>query len=292
MKKALIIGSTSLVGQALVAELSLCGMVYETLDRSSSFTLFEEYGAEYWDEVIVGYNEVVYISWIGRPSTAQDAIVEGVDVNLRALSCLCAAFGRRGAGHLVFMSSAGALYSCGQAVATELCEVAPTAYYGESKLRAEQIIEKSFTGQLALRASILRVSNIVGLREQLTSGFDLVNHLVTCLREGREFLLYGDGENTRDFVVVSDVVAAIRLVLNRDVGSQIFNICAGQSHSVNEMISMVESLSGKELKLCKLQKRGVDVRHIRVSACKAKDLLEWNAKTSLKEYITQLLHVG
>lgn len=292
MKKALIIGSSSLVGQALLAELEARSARYRTLDRSGEFNLFDEYDDYYWDEMIAEFHEVVYISWIGSPSTAQDAIKEGVDVNLRTLKSLCAALARRGSGHLVFLSSAGAIYGGGEYEVSELSDVSPVAYYGESKLKAEQMIVTSLSGQDALRFSLLRISNIVGLRRNLTSGFDLVNHLVTCIKNGEAFSLYGDGENTRDFIAVADVASAIGLVLVRDGDSEVFNICAGQSYSINEVIALVEEVAGKTLQVNKLEKRCVDIRHIRVSAGKAKELLLWRPQISLAESIAHILHAN
>ena len=289
MKEVLIIGSSSLVGQALLAELDAGGKSYKTLDRSSGFNLFDDYDERYWDEVITGFDEVVYISWIGSPSTAQDSIVEGVDVNLRGVSALSAALARRGYGHLVFLSSAGALYGGGEAEATECTLVQPAGYYGESKLRAEEVIMRAFKGHASLQVSILRISNIIGHRKRLISGFDLLNHLVTCLREGREFVLYGDGEHTRDFIAVEDVASAIISTLSYSGGDTIFNICRGLSYSVNEVMALVEEVMGKPLRVSRQPARGVDIRHIRVSAAKAHRLLAWKANKDLRESITQLI---
>jgi UDP-glucose 4-epimerase len=98
--------------------------------------------------------------------------------------------------------------------------------------------------------------------------------------DGKASTIFGDGEQTRDFVYVDDVVQACLLALERGDG-QAFNIGTGVSTSVNALFTCLASLTGYQGKPVYAAPRPGDVRHIYLGCHKAAAELGWRPQTAL-----------
>jgi len=104
-------------------------------------------------------------------------------------------------------------------------------------------------------------------------------------------IIYGDGEQTRDFVYVEDVAEANMLALScRSAVGKVFNIATGTSVSVNEVADALKKIMNKkDLENIHTDPRITDIRHGYADITKAKEMLGFRPKVYLKEGLTKLV---
>lgn len=168
----------------------------------------------------------------------------------------------------------------------------PVSPYALSKLEAEKCCAKFFE-MYGLKMSILRLFNVYGSRQRWNQYSGVITSFIQRLRQKRPPIIYGNGEQTRDFVHVNDVVQACMLVLgNEGLAGQTFNVGTGESTSVNWLARLLTQIFGHEgiVPLYKGCKVG-DLRHSYADMNKAKEVLGYRAKTSLKEGLLTLVEM-
>ena len=99
--------------------------------------------------------------------------------------------------------------------------------------------------------------------------------------------IWGDGENTKDYLFLTDFLDAVQTVVTRGLTGT-FNVASEQSLSVNNIVSLVESLTGKKLRLAHCPAFSWDVQESHVSSRKLRSGTGWRARHDLVEAIRQL----
>jgi UDP-glucose 4-epimerase len=164
------------------------------------------------------------------------------DVNvLGTLRVLEAA--RRHGSRLVFASTGGAIYGECDGPATEQAERRPLAPYGTSKLCGEEYLA-TWNRLYGTNHVSLRFGNVYGPRQEPHGEAGVVAIFMGLLRDGGTPKIYGDGSQTRDYVFVSDVVAALLAAADRGAG--VFNVGTGIETSVLELYEAIQRVSGIE----------------------------------------------
>lgn len=176
----------------------------------------------------------------------------------------------------IFSSSAAVYGNPSELPLREDGELRPISPYGFSKLIGEELVS-FYRETYGIPSVVLRYFNVYGPR----SDHGVVYLLLKSLKEGKSFTLFGDGEQTRDFIFVSDVVEAnIKAV---EVKEGTFNICSGKEVSLNELISLVESLTGRTLRVIRKDRKAGEIARSVGDNKRAKEVLGWEPKVELKE---------
>ena len=140
-------------------------------------------------------------------------------------------------GKVVFSSSA-AVYGVTDKVCVETDETDPLNAYALSKLNGEQIM-KMYHDLYDINTVSLRYFNVYGPRQSNTGQYAPVVGIFQKQKESNGALtIVGDGEQTRDFVHVFDVVSANMLVADKDVNG-VYNVGTGVEYSVNQIADMI-----------------------------------------------------
>jgi len=169
----------------------------------------------------------------------------------------------------------------------------PRSPYGISKLAAENYV-KIFHKLYGLETVSLRYFNVYGPRQR----FDLqcayggvITIFTNRLLRNMPPIIFGDGEQTRDFVYIDDVVEANMLALNgRNAAGEVFNIGTGTIVSVNQVAEILKDIMNrKDLKNVHADPRPTDIRHGYADINKAKRILGFHPKVPLKEGLTKLV---
>jgi nucleoside-diphosphate-sugar epimerase len=157
-----------------------------------------------------------------------------------------------GVRRFVLASSAAVYGDLPEEVKVETLAPAPVSPYGASKLAAEAYA-RAFTRTYGLETVSLRYFNVFGPRQDPGSEYaSVVPRFITALLAGKRPVIYGNGEQTRDFTYVEDVVRANLLALECPPAAcgRVFNIGCGAATAVNELFRMLrERIGGKSAKL-------------------------------------------
>jgi nucleoside-diphosphate-sugar epimerase len=112
----------------------------------------------------------------------------------------------------------------------------------------------------------------------------VIPNFVTALMNGRPPRVFGDGEQSRDFTYVGNVVEGnVRAMHAEDVGGRVFNVAAGRRTSLNELLGILERLSGRQVEPSYEDARPGDVRHSQADVSAAERDLGFRPEISLEE---------
>jgi len=170
----------------------------------------------------------------------------------------------------------------------------PRSPYGVSKVAAENYV-KLFHKVYGLETVSLRYFNVYGPRQR----FDIdcayggaITIFTNRLLRNMSPVIYGDGEQTRDFVYIEEIVKANMLALNsKKAAGEAFNIGTGMPVSVNRIAEILkEALNRKDLKNIYADPRPTDIRHGYADIEKAKKILGYNPDFPIKKGINNLLN--
>ena len=156
---------------------------------------------------------------------------------------------RTGAGSLVFTSTGGAIYGEGAGREDELpfaetarCE--PDSVYGQSKLAAEGYV-RLWRRMRGIDATVVRLGNVYGPRQDPALEAGVVAIFCDLAREGGHPTVFGDGEQTRDYVHVGDVVDAL-LAAQASTEPGPFNVGTGVETSVLDLAAAIGRMAGRD----------------------------------------------
>jgi UDP-glucose 4-epimerase len=154
----------------------------------------------------------------------------------------------------IVMTSSAAVYGA-QSIAKikESATASPLSSYGKHKLMHEQALIEA-CNLVGVDQCIVRLANPYGIALNSTKHEGLVPALMTSVKTGSPFYLYGDGTAIRDFISVEDVSRALVLCGIRPAVPKVLNIGSGQGFAVNQLVKLVDFLSGKRVEVQYLAK--------------------------------------
>jgi UDP-glucose 4-epimerase len=149
-----------------------------------------------------------------------------------------------GVGALVFASTNAVTGPMDEPAITERAPLRPMTPYGATKAAGEMLMS-AYTAVYGVRCTYLRLTNVYGPGMQAKDS--IVARLMRAIRLGNTFEIYGDGQQVRDYVHVSDVAQAARLALSDEGWHGPVVIGTGHSLSVLEVVDEVRRVTGAEL---------------------------------------------
>jgi UDP-glucose 4-epimerase len=189
-----------------------------------------------------------------------------------------------GIERFVFASTGGAIYGEGEGRELPLDEAAerlPRAPYGQSKLAAEGYLDL-YRRLYDLHATALRLGNVYGPRQDPLGEAGVVAIFASALLAGRRPRVFGNGEQTRDYVFVDDVAQAFVAALARD-GDGAYNIGTGQETSVNGLGRAIATSAGTTFDPNLAPPRLGEVERISIDPARAGRDLGWRAAHELDQ---------
>lgn len=163
----------------------------------------------------------------------------------------------------------------------------PISPYGESKLTAENRCKKY--AEKGLETVCLRYFNVYGPRQGFGPYAGVILKFFERLKNDKPPVIYGDGEQTRDFVYVDDIVNGTLLGLEKDgVSGESFNIGSGNEISINELCEEILKISGRDIKPEHEEPKEGDIRRSRADLSKSRKILGYEPTVSLKEGLLEL----
>lgn len=182
----------------------------------------------------------------------------------------------------IFSSTGGALYGEPKKLpADELTPTLPLSPYGISKLSTENYI-RYYSRNHSFGYVILRYANVYGERQNPEGEAGVIGIFCEKIISAVPCLIFGDGEQTRDYVHVSDVSRANLLAATlRQEGT--FNIGTSIESSVNDIVRILEDVTETEFTAVHEKERAGEVKRISLDCSLAAEKIGWNAQVALRE---------
>jgi UDP-glucose 4-epimerase len=210
--------------------------------------------------------------------------------NVTATLNLAAASSRTKIKRLVFASTC-AIYGDAQTLPiAESSSACPMSPYALSKLMGEQYLEMC-RRMYGLEAVALRYFNVFGPRQDPGSTYSgVISRFLSAVQSGTRPTIFGDGEQTRDFVYVGNVVQANLLACHSaNAPGQVINIGTGKATSLLEVLRTLSEITGAKTDPAHQPPRAGDIRHSVAAIDRARSLLGYEIQVSFEEGLRRTL---
>jgi nucleoside-diphosphate-sugar epimerase len=189
-----------------------------------------------------------------------------------------------GVRRVVFASSSSTYGANRELPAQEHKPALPISPYAVGKLAAEGYC-RAFSQVYGLQTVALRYFNVFGPRQDPLSEYAaVIPRFVTALLAGRPPVIYGDGEQSRDFTYVDNAVDANLLAADGEgVGGETFNIACGETISLNALLAELRAIMGVEVDAVHEDPRPGDVRHSLADISRAREALGYAPAIDVRE---------
>jgi len=218
---------------------------------------------------------------------------ETLDVNVNGTLHVLEAARDASCRRVVFASSAAVYGDSPELPKTEDMLPKPMSPYAVSKLAGEHLCAV-YSQVHGLETVSLRYFNVFGPRQDPSSPYSgVISRFVEAIRKGESPVIYGDGEQTRDFVYVGDVVEANLLAAEAGgVAGQVYNIGEGIEVSLNELLRTICEVTGTSRVPTYLPERTGDIRHSVACTSEAKRAFGFRPGTRLEDGLAKLISVS
>ena len=188
---------------------------------------------------------------------------------------------------IIFASSA-AVYDDSITPVNENAKTNPLSPYGKSKLVAEKMIRK-YSNDFDIEAVILRMFNVYGKGQNIQYA-GVISKFISNISENKSIEINGDGEQTRDFVSIFDVVNAFDCAIKNVQGKRgdVYNIGSGISVSINELAKMILAKANKTFEVKYKKQKENEIKYSIADVTLAKKELGFIAKQKLKDDLVNL----
>lgn len=299
--KALVTGGAGFIGSNIVKQLLTDGHQVTALDNLSSgyrSNLESLQGVRFIDddirdetavaEAVKGVEVVFHLAAsVGNKRSIDHPLLDA-DINVMGTLKVLEAARKAGVRKIVASSSAGIFGELKTLPIKEEHPVEPDTPYGSSKLCMEKEC-LAYAKLYDIEAVCLRYFNVYGPNQRFDAYGNVIPIFVFKMLRGEPLTIFGDGEQTRDFINVRDVVQAnIKAAMTRGV-SGAFNTGSGGRITINALVEMIRKTSGLKPRVEHDAPRPGDVRHSLADISAARKAFGFNPTVSLEEGLAEYM---
>lgn len=221
--------------------------------------------------VLEGVDWVLHQAALPSVPRSFERVVESTEINVMGTVRLLEEARDHDVRRVVFASSSSVYGDRDELPKVETMQPAPESPYAASKVTCELFAE-IFSKSMDLDVVGLRYFNVFGPRQSVDSDYAaVVPNFVTALLEGERPVIYGDGEQSRDFTYVKDVVRANMLGLADGEPGRVYNVGYNQRTTINDLLYEILRITGSQLEPKYEEERPGDVRHSRADATRLRE---------------------
>jgi len=239
-----------------------------------------------------GVETVFHLGALGSvPRSVQDPLTSSA-VNVEGTLNVLLAARDEGVRRVVYSSSSSVYGTRRELPVHESSPPDPISPYGVAKLAAERYCVSFSRVYESFETVVLRYFNVFGPRQSPFSQYAAVIPLfVTAIAEDRPITIYGDGEQSRDFTYVANVVEATMLAADAaGANGQVFNVAAGSPGSVNAVADTIGRILGKPVEKRFEPERPGDIRDSWADIGAAHEVLGFAPRVDLEEGLRRTVH--
>jgi len=296
-RSVLVTGGAGFIGSHLVPRLLKSGHSVTVLDNLSSGKLENLKGVldhpQFWFQrgdirdsnisqgFFDGVDSVIHLAaLIDISASVSDPIINN-EVNVDGTFNMLHASVKHNVKRFVFASSTAVYGDAKTLPLQENISLRPISPYAASKAAGEMYCS-AFASCFGLETIALRFFNIFGLRSENSPYSGVITKFLQKIIKNEALPIDGDGEQTRDFIHVSDVVKAVILALEQEgLKGEVFNVCTGVPTSINQLAATLKTVTGKNPNVKHGPARLGDIRHNYGDPAKAKENLGFKATVDL-----------
>jgi UDP-glucose 4-epimerase len=244
------------------------------------------------EQLTDGVDVLIHMAQSNNPLLAGSDFVGDVEQNLLpTLTLLDTVKNRNKRLHIIFPSSGGTVYAPGNGAYKESDTCFASSPYGVQKIFLENYLSILTTKNPMISASVLRISNPYGVLLPVERKQGFVGVALSRIKHGLPIEIWGNQNNVRDYIHISDLCEAVRLAIQPVEGYHVYNIGAGEGHSVSEIVGMFEQILARKVETNLVHSEAADAMPIRsvldVSAAAAK--LKWTPHVKLYDGIAAMI---
>ena len=212
------------------------------------------------------------------------------DINITGTLNVLSAARDANVKRVLFASSASIYGNTTQLPIKENTPPNPTTPYAISKIAGEYYCN-SFYDLYGLETVALRFFNVFGPRQQLNSAYSaVIPKFINTMLKNEKPTIFGDGEQSRDFIYVQDVVTAIiKATTAPKAAGKSINIATGKDTTLNELVNTINNSLGKTIKPLYADKKQGDIKHSLADISLAKKVLDFTPEYTLNKGIEKTI---
>ena len=185
----------------------------------------------------------------------------------------------------VYASSSSVYGNAKQMPTKEDAPTKPLSPYGVTKLAGEHLCHL-YWENFGVPAIVLRHFTVFGPKPRPDMAHTIFSRAILT---GQEIKMFGDGEQSRGFTYVSDIVDATISAVHSQIVDEIFNIGGGVTATMNEVVEILEEIIGKKAKVRYVENFKGDARHTYPDISKAQKLLDYQPEVGLREGLIEVV---
>lgn len=242
------------------------------------------------EKLVTGYDAVIHeAALVSVTRSVEDPLAVSM-VNVEGTLNLLRAAAKADVKRFIYASSSSVYGESETLPKKESMSTIPISPYGASKLAAENYC-RVFAKVYGLSTVSLRYFNVYGPRQRYGPYSGVIPTFISQVARNEPPTIYGDGEQSRDFTYVDDVVQANLLSLEKDVAKgEVFNVAAGSPITINRLAALTIELGGeKGLAPVHLAPRTGDIKHSYADVSKAERYLGYSPKFSIQEGLPRVI---
>jgi len=188
----------------------------------------------------------------------------------------------------IFASSAAVYGPTEELPCNESYSINPVNQYGISKYSIEKYLEL-YSKLYSIECVALRYSNVYGPRQNTLGEAGVMAIFIPNLLKNRSLTVFGNGNQTRDFIYVEDVAQATLQALFKKTRNKVINVSTNEENSINKLIKILSGITNIEVETNNEDPRQGDIEHNRLDNSLAIKELDWKPKTSFEEGLRKTL---
>lgn len=238
------------------------------------------------DQAMQGQDAVIHLAAsVGNKKSIDDPLFDA-ESNVLGVINVLQSMREHKVCTIVFSSSAGIFGEPQYQPVDEKHPCEPDSPYGATKLCGEKII-LSYMRLYKIRSVCLRYFNVFGERQRFDAYGNVIPIFVAKALNNQDIKIFGDGEQTRDFIHVKDIAMANVVSAENSNVHGMINLGTGTAISINRLAKMVNEITESKGTISHEAMRPGDVRHCTASTVQAKKMLQFSMDTNFAENLSR-----